>query len=565
MDADRAAVTRRPARLVWMASGTLPLVFLLVFYFYPLFEILRVSLWPEGGFSVEPLRGLLAGGYLFRLAGFSAWQALLSTLLTLLAGLPAAYVFARYRFRGKTLLRALATVPFVLPTVVVAAAFGVLLGPNGVINAALQSLFGLAEPPLRLQGTLSLVLLAHVFYNLTVVLRIVGGLWSHLDPSLEEAAAVLGASRARVWREVTLPLLLPAIGAAALLIFLFTWTAFGTVLILGGPRFATIEVEIYRQALEVFNLPVAAVLSLLQIAASVALTVVYTRLQARTAVSLNLRPESAVERRPARLGQRLVVVGVVLAMLVLLLAPLLALTVRSLTVAGRWSFEWYRLLGENRGNSYFFVPPAGAMRNSLLVAGATTILALAIGLPAAYLLLSPRGRLQALADPIFMLPLGTSAVTLGFGYLIALDEPPLNLRASPLMIPIAHTLIAFPFVVRALLPVLRGIDPRLREAAAVLGARPGRVLWEVDVPIVARALLIGAVFAFTISLGEFGAALLVGRPEFPTMPVVIYRFLGRPGSANYGQALAMSTLLMIATAVSFVAIERLRIGEIGEF
>ena len=565
MDADRAAVTRRPARLVWMASGTLPLVFLLVFYFYPLFEILRVSLWPEGGFSVEPLRGLLAGGYLFRLAGFSAWQALLSTLLTLLAGLPAAYVFARYRFRGKTLLRALATVPFVLPTVVVAAAFGVLLGPNGVINAALQSLFGLAEPPLRLQGTLSLVLLAHVFYNLTVVLRIVGGLWSHLDPSLEEAAAVLGASRARVWREVTLPLLLPAIGAAALLVFLFTWTAFGTVLILGEPRFATIEVEIYRQALEVFNLPVAAVLSLLQIAASVALTVVYTRLQARTAVSLNLRPESAVERRPARLGQRLVVVGVVLAMLVLLLAPLLALTVRSLTVAGRWSFEWYRLLGENRGNSYFFVPPAGAMRNSLLVAGATTILALAIGLPAAYLLLSPRGRLQALADPIFMLPLGTSAVTLGFGYLIALDEPPLNLRASPLMIPIAHTLIAFPFVVRALLPVLRGIDPRLREAAAVLGARPGRVLWEVDVPIVARALLIGAVFAFTISLGEFGAALLVGRPEFPTMPVVIYRFLGRPGSANYGQALAMSTLLMIATAVSFVAIERLRIGEIGEF
>ncbi len=548
-----------------MASGALPLVFLLVFYFYPLLEILRVSLWPEGGFSVEPLRGLLVGGYLLRLAGFSAWQALLSTLLTLLAGLPMAYVFARYRFRGKTILRALATVPFVLPTVVVAAAFGVLLGPNGVINAALQSLLGLADPPLRLQGTLSLILLAHVFYNLTVVLRIVGGLWSHLDPSLEEAAAVLGASRARVWREVTLPLLFPAIGAAALLVFLFTWTAFGTVLILGGPRFATIEVEIYRQALEIFNLPVAAVLSLLQIAASVALTVVYTRLQARTAVSLNLRPESAVERPPARLGQRLFVGGVVLAMLVLLLAPLLALVVRSLTVAGRWSFEWYRLLGENRGNSYFFVPPAGAMRNSLLVAGATTILALAIGLPAAYLLLSPRGRLQALVDPIFMLPLGTSAVTLGFGYLIALDEPPLNLRASPLMIPIAHTLIAFPFVVRALLPVLRGIDPRLREAAAVLGARPGRVLWEVDVPIVARALLIGAVFAFTISLGEFGAALLVGRPEFPTMPVVIYRFLGRPGSANYGQALAMSTLLMILTAVSFVAIERLRIGEIGEF
>jgi len=164
-----------------------------------------------------------------------------------------------------------------------------------------------------------------------------------------------------------------------------------------------------------------------------------------------------------------------------------------------------------------------------------------------------------------MLPLGTSAVTLGFGYIIALDQPPLDLRASPLLIPVAHTLIAFPFVVRALLPVLRGINPRLREAAAVLGASPGRVIWEVDTPILARAILIGAVFAFTISLGEFGATLLIGRPEFPTMPLVIFRFLGQPGVDNYGQALAMSTLLMLVTTLGFLAIERLRIGDLGEF
>src|SRR5918998_2499169 len=163
-----------------------------------------------------------------------------------------------------------------------------------------------------------------------------------------------------------------------------------------------------------------------------------------------------------------------------------------------------------------------------------------------------------------MLPLGTSAVTLGFGYIVALDTRPLDLRASPLLIPVAHTLIAFPFVVRALLPVLRAINPRLREAAAVLGASPGRVLWEVDAPIIGRATLIGAVFAFTISLGEFGASLLLSRPEFPTMPVVIYRFLRQPGIENYGQALAMSTLLMLVTVVGFVAIERLRIGDIGE-
>lgn len=555
---------RRRSRLWWLA-GSAPLLFLLLFYFYPLAEILRRSLFPEEGGASTPLATLFADTYFLRVIGWSAWQALLSTVLTLAAALPAAYVFARFRWRGKTLLRALATVPFVLPTVVVAAAFGALLGPNGMLNRMLQSLFGLAEPPIRLQGTLLLILLAHVFYNFTVVLRIVGGMWANLPSSIEEAAAVLGASRSRVLREVTLPILLPAIGAAALLIYIFTFTAFGTVLILGGPRFATVEVEIYRQTIELFNLPVAAALALLQIAISLLLTSVYARLQERTVVPLDLRPQSSVERPIRGWRQRLLVGWVMLLMGGLLLAPLIALLSRSLSLGGTWSLQFYRLLAENRSNSYFFVPPATAIRNSVLFALLATVLALGIGLPAAYLLLSPRRRLRAILDPLFMLPLGTSAVTLGFGYIIALDTPPLDLRASPLLIPIAHTLIAFPFVVRALLPVLRGINPRLREAAAVLGASPGRVIWEVDAPIIARAVLIGAVFAFTISLGEFGATLLLGRPEYPTMPVVIFRFLGQPGLSNYGQALAMSSLLMLVTVIGFVAIERLRVGDIGEF
>src|ERR687885_1351344 len=546
-------------------GGVVPLTFLLLFYFYPLASILRTSLFPPGGAALRPLASLFTDSYFFQVLAFSAWQALLSTLLTLLAGLPAAYVFARYRWRGKTLLRALATVPFVLPTVVVAAAFGALLGPSGLLNLVLQRTFGLNSPPIRLQGTLALILLSHVFYNFTVVLRIVGGMWANLDPSLEEAAAVLGGGRLRVWREVTLPLLLPAIGAAGLLVFIFTFTAFGTVLILGGPRFATVEVEIYRQAIAIFNLPVAAALALLQIAVTLGLTTVYACLQERTALPLDLRPQRAVERPVNGLWRRLFLGAVILWMTLLLFLPLIALLERSLTLGGEWSLRFFRILQANRTNSYFFVPPSAAIRNSVFFAVAATIMALLIGLPAAYLLTSPRRRVRMILDPLFMLPLGTSAVTLGFGYIIALGTPPLNLRASPLLVPIAHTLIAFPFVVRAVLPVLRGINPRLREAAAVLGAPPGRVIWEVDAPIIARAVLIGAVFAFTISLGEFGATLLLSRPEFPTMPVVIYRFLGQPGIENYGQALAMSTLLMLVTVLGFVAIERLRIGDLGEF
>lgn len=549
--------------LLRVALSGLPLIFFALFYFYPLAAILRLS-FTSAEQSVAGMAALWRDSYYLRVLWFSVWQATLSTALTLAFGLPAAYVFARYQFRGKTLLRALATVPFVLPTVVVAAAFAALLGQNGLVNTALGGLLG-RDAPLRLDNTLTLILIAHVFYNFTVVLRIVGGFWANLDPRIADAARVLGANRRRVWFEVTLPLLMPALGAAALLIFLFTFTAFGTILILGGPRFATVEVEIYRQAVDFFNLPIAGALSVLQIVATLALTIVYTRLQERASLPLDLRPQATLQR-PVIGWRRRLLVGVVLGvMLVLLLAPLLALAYRSIALGGEWSLRFYRLLQQNQRSSYFFVPPLTAMRNSLMFASATTLLALLLGVPAAYLLTLRQRLLRAILDPLFILPLGTSAVTLGFGYIIALDEPPLNLRTSPLLVPLAHTLIALPFVVRAVLPVLRGIDPRLREAAAVQGAGPLRVLWEVDVPIVARAIVVGAVFAFTVSMGEFGATLLLYLPEYPTMPLVIYRFIGQPGLANYGQALAMSTLLMLVTALGFIAIERLRIGDIGEF
>jgi len=185
-----------------------------------------------------------------------------------------------------------------------------------------------------------------------------------------------------------------------------------------------------------------------------------------------------------------------------------------------------------------------------------------LGLMSALLLVRP-GRWRGWLDPIFMLPLGASAVTLGFGYVITMG----SLRTSPALVLIAHTLVALPFVVRSLLPVLQGIHPNLREAATVLGASPIRVWREIDLPILGRALLVAAVFAFTISMGEFGATSFIIRPNsgFLTIPIAIQRYLSQPGTLNYGQALAMSTILMVVCATGFIAIERIRYADIGEF
>lgn len=542
-----------------------PLLFLAVFYFYPLIRIFGLSFMPEGVWEPGGLRKLVATGYYVRTLWFTTWQAGLSTILTLALALPGAYVFARYDFWGKGLLQSLTTIPFVLPTVVVATAFQALLGPRGLANAWLMDLLDLSRPVIRIDQTVWFFLLAHVFYNYTVVLRIVGGFWSNLEPSLAEAAQVLGASPFRAFRTITLPLLRPAISASALLVFIFCFSSFGVILILGGPRYATIEVEIYRQAVNLFNLPMAAALSLIQILFTFGLMSLFTWMQRRATVSLNPVARAVTQRKPVSLRDKATVILNTGLMGILLGAPLLALVARSLVTQDGFSFMYYRALFENRSDSIFFVPPMESIVNSLGFGLATLVMASVLGLLAATYLARPKGRFVSWLDPVFMLPLSTSAVTLGFAFIIALDQPPLNLRTSLLLAPLAHTLVAFPFVVRSLLPALQRIPKSLREAANVLGASPWQAWRAVDLPIVGRALVVGAVFAFTVSLGEFGATVFVARPQTPTMPLAIYRFLGQPGAINYGQAMAMSSLLMLVTASGFMFLERFRIKGAGEF
>jgi thiamine transport system permease protein len=184
------------------------------------------------------------------------------------------------------------------------------------------------------------------------------------------------------------------------------------------------------------------------------------------------------------------------------------------------------------------------------------LISLTLGFLATYAL-RQRMPVNRWLDPLLMLPLGASAVTLGLGFVVVFNRPPFDLLSFPFLLPVAHSLVALPFVVRSLQPALASIPTSLRQSAAVLGASPWRVWREIDLPIISRSALVGAIFSFTISLGEFGATSFLARPEFPTLPVAIYRFISQPGALNYGQALAMSTLLMLLCALSLWIIERL--------
>jgi thiamine transport system permease protein len=305
--------------------------------------------------------------------------------------------------------------------------------------------------------------------------------------------------------------------------------------------------------------------------------IIYTRLVARITRPISLRPQQYTQRQLSRWPERLLASALIIALLAFLTLPLAALALRSITrieplpgkqnsFSTRFTLDFYKELATNRRDSLFYVAPTTAMAISMTYAFATVIMALVLGLPASWALARQQDApLNRWVDPILMLPLGTSAVTLGLGFIVALDTPPLDLRASPILVPFAHTLVAFPFVVRSLTPALCSIRPRIRHAAQILGASQLQSIRYIDLPLVGRALLVSATFAFTISLGEFGATALVARPDYPTLPIMIYRFLSQPGAMNYGQALALSTMLMIITAAGILAIERVRVADIGEF
>jgi thiamine transport system permease protein len=540
-------------RALTLALAALPLAFVGLFFVFPVLSILVRGLAPNGALDLAVPIQVLTRPETIDIAWFTFWQAVLSTLVTLAVGLPGAFVLARFEFRGRRLLNALVLVPFVLPTVVVGSAFLALIGPRGALG-------GLG---LSLDHTIWAILAAHVFYNCAVVLRVVGGVWAQLDSRTEEAARILGASRWQAFRQVTWPLLKPAILSAASIVFLFCFTSFGVILILGGAGYATIEVAIYRAAAVLLDLPAAATLALLQMGFLAALLVAYSRLQARAAVSQRLTTARVAARKPRTRDEYMFIGATIALLLVVLGLPLAALVERALAGTGGYGLDnVISLFGESPRGA-LFVPPIDAVSNSLLFAAAATAICLPLGLFAAALIAYRRGALETAFDALLMLPLGTSAVIVGFGFLVSLGQLPIDLRTSPLLIPIAHALVALPFVVRATVPLLRSIDRRLREAASVLGASPARAWRMVDLPIVGRALLVGGSFAFAVSLGEFGATLFIARPDAPTMPIAIFRLLSQPGALAFGQAMAMATVLMVVTAAAALAFDRLRTSSVG--
>ncbi len=524
MDDHRAELNRPPR---WFVAALLaaPVVFIAAFYAWPVATLLWTA-WRDQASSASPFRHIAA------IIWFTVWQAAVSTVLTLTVGLLPAYVLARYSFRGRRLLMAATMVPFVLPTVVVGAAFIALL-------------------PTSWHGTAQAMIVAHVFFNIAVVVRLVGSMIGVIPHDLIGAARTLGASPIRAARLVLLPLLKPALWSAAAVIFLFSFTSFGVAKLLGGPTHPTLEVEIARRATQLGDVSGAAALSATQLALLAVVIVLASRRQRRGAIELH---GATAPRGPRTRRERAMVGAVAAGVAVLVGAPIIALVSRSFNIGNSWSLSAWSRLGaaEVRPGAGLGVDPLASIGASLRFALVAALIATTIGFLAATAITNTP-RLGKLLDVGLMLPLGTSAVTIGLGMLITFDTAPFDWRARWWLVPLGHALVAVPFVVRALLAVLRAIPRDLRAAAATLGATPIRAWWQVDARALRRPLVAGAGFSAAISLGEFGATTILSRSGSETLPIAIGRLLARAGALPRAQAFAMATILLVLTTVIVMA------------
>lgn len=523
-----------------------PLIFIAVLFYWPLVNIISRGLdanWLDIYFAADTLRAIW----------FTVWQAALSTLLALIIGIPSAYVLYRKKFFGQRFIRALITVPLVLPTIVVAIVFSSFRAEHQIYQDLGLGFF--------FENSIYWIIVAHVFVNYSLVVRIIGGVWVGMDNETEEASALAGAGRFRTTVAISLPQLKTAVVSAASLTFLFCASSYGIILILGGGLVQSIETQIATAALQFLDLEKAAALAMLQTLIT-AIAFLISLSIAKNPVGLELIDETT--QKPSLDWRDWPAVAITAFMSIGMIAiPLLLVIVKAFSYAGQLSLQNFINLAGRGDRDLLNISVGQATLNTLRNVAISTVIALVLGVLIAYLLSrsirSRKSRLQnGIVEVLFLIPIGISSVVLGYGYLITFGSGVLPLRESWLVIPIVQSLMALPLVIRIVYPALVSIGTEHREAAALAGATESQTWWSIEAGIVRPVILTAAGFAVIAGIGEFGAASLLAYGNQATLPTVLYALISRPGEQNFGMAMAVCAILIAITFTLVLAVSARR-------
>jgi len=533
----------------------------------PLFLALDRLVWVAGFDPVQWFSAIEANHLSQGSVGFTFLQAILSTIATIVIGLPIAWQLGRYKWRGSGLMRAILTMPFVIPSIIAAMGFLAFVGPHGMGFRADQDTH------------LWTLIIAHAWFNMALVIRFTEPVLSTLDRDLEDQLRLLPAGKT-LWgklRNLWIPLLTPSIAAAACMTFIFSFTSFAlvrwitplestleTVLADVGERAGISGYEVYANDLVLAS-------SLIQFTVMLASLWLMSWLQERRQSLLPQASENSNLKANPR-GLLILVPGLFFA-----LAPLVTVAWSSLRIPvreqGELTYHWgVEGWVEAWSGGYSNTGVGDALLNSLGYAGITLIVALPLGWSLAktiHELELSKSRWSRFLDVFTMLPFAFSAVMIGLGVLLGILKLDGELNSLWLLPVLPHIMLTTPFVVRIMLPAFRGLDPSYDEGARILGLSQSERFWKIRLPLLRGPLLVAITFTLAMSLGEFGASWVVARSgEWDTLPVLIDSLRSRTGWDPLIQptAAAAATTLMLITLLLFMTVERFRPkGEGGMF
>lgn len=534
-------------------------LFMLIIFYIPLSGILVKGVQSENGsFSLAGILGIISSSYYRKILIFTLFQALVSTVLSVLIGLPGAWVMSHYSFPGKKLIKAVITIPFILPSILVVLGFVLFFGKNGVLNNALNTLgFG----DIKILYSFKAIILAHIFYNFPIAIRIISSLWAKIPQSQMMAAQSLGAGKVRVFRTITFHQILPAILTSAMIIFIYCFMSFAIILVLGGgPELTTVEVEVYRLAKVSLDLNRGSSLALIQSSLTLLFMFIYSSLEKYKSYEEKLQISTKKPSYTLKLDLKsLFIIVYFILILMLIVAPPLSVVFesfkenRSFTAEKQFSLYWYKQIFNPDGKGTYSKIALNSLKNSLFYAFSTVLMTVPVSGLVSWVITRKKLRFPAVTELFFLLPLGISSVILGLSYMRLSNMLPATFKGSALLVILVHTSISLPLVLKPVLSIFRKVKLSLREAALNLGATGFRAFLDIEFPLIKSGLLTGATFAFAVSIGEMNATLMLSRPGTTTLPIAIYRLIG---SYKFFGACALGTILMFICLIAFLTIDR---------
>ncbi len=507
-------------------------------FFFPLFLIISYAFKSGGSFSVfSPLN--------LHVIEFTVYQALLSSALAFFIGMPGAFLLARKQFRFKTAFSALSTVPFVMPSVSMALGFYTFYASNGFLNRYfLWPLFHVRFSPLF---SLTGVVMGNAFYNFPLIMIMVAGALSSVERSGVEAALVDGASLFKAFWHVELPIIFPTAVGAFLLAFIYSFTSFAVVLMIGGARYATIEVQIYMYLKTLLDFKDAAALTLFQLLFIFTIGILFSNMK---------KGFGTFSQTFSQAKGRMPLWGYIYVILLSIFAfgPIL-----SQIFSGFWDFQsshftlrWFFNLFSKEITSYVGNTVGTAVFWTFFLSFSSSVLVVFLSMNAGRFCAQKR---NVFLESFFTSPLSVSAVTLAFGYVLLQRYIYIPF---PLEMIFVYSVISFPIAFQIFSSAWSRFPFFLEEAAAMDGAGGWTKFFKIDVPMMRPQMYSAFLFSFAIAMGEMGATIVLYDPRYPTISVSAYRLFS---SRHVPEAQALGALLTITTFFVFYALEKPFFGE----